>query len=70
MTTTPITDYEKQLRVQAPPAPVFDALTTERPYRKALPHRMAFDVLEEESSRGWRDGALVREFIGIAGTLL
>jgi putative two-component system response regulator len=49
---------------------VFDALTTERPYRKALPHRMAFDVLEEESSNGWRDGALVREFIGVADTLL
>ncbi|MEO8258585.1 MAG: HD domain-containing phosphohydrolase [Acidobacteriota bacterium] len=49
---------------------VFDALTTERPYRKALPQRMAFDVLEEESSKGWRDGALVREFIGLADTLL
>jgi putative two-component system response regulator len=49
---------------------VFDALTTERPYRKALPHQMAFDVLEEESSKGWRDGALVREFISLAHTLL
>jgi putative two-component system response regulator len=49
---------------------VFDALTTQRPYRKALPHRMAFEVLEEESSKGWRDGALVRQFIGIADTLL
>jgi len=51
-------------------ADVFDALTTERPYRKALPHGMAFEVLEQESSKGWRDGALVREFIGIAETLL
>ena len=49
---------------------VFDAITTERPYRKALPHQTAFDVLEEESDKGWRDGALVREFIGIADTLL
>ena len=49
---------------------VFDALTTERPYRKALPQKIAFDVLEEESSKGWRDGALVREFIALADTLL
>jgi putative two-component system response regulator len=49
---------------------VFDAITTERPYRKALPHQTAFDLLEEESDKGWRDGALVREFIGIADTLL
>jgi putative two-component system response regulator len=49
---------------------VFDALTTERPYRKALPHRTAFDVLEEEASKGWRDGALVREFVNIADTLV
>jgi uncharacterized protein YndB with AHSA1/START domain len=28
MTTSPITDYEKTIRVQAPPAALFDALTT------------------------------------------
>jgi uncharacterized protein YndB with AHSA1/START domain len=28
MTTSPITDYEKKLRVQAPPEALFDALTT------------------------------------------
>jgi len=36
---------------------VFDALTTERPYREARPHDEAFEVLSEEASRGWRDRA-------------
>src|SRR5262249_58489 len=41
---------------------VFDALTTERPYRAALPRDVAFTVLMDESSKGWRDRALVHQF--------
>jgi putative two-component system response regulator len=46
---------------------VFDALTTERPYRHPLPRPEAFQVLTDESSKGWRDRALVDAFIDIAG---
>jgi len=42
---------------------VFDALTTERPYRKPLDRGMAFETLAEEARKGWRDRALVEAFI-------
>ncbi len=42
---------------------VFDALTTERPYRAARPVDEAFEVLTDESSKGWRDRALVDAFV-------
>ena len=41
---------------------VYDALTTTRPYRRALTHGDAFEVLFEEVTRGWRDASLVGEF--------
>jgi putative two-component system response regulator len=44
---------------------VFDALTTERPYREAMPHEEALDVLTHESSKGWRDRSLVDAFAGV-----
>jgi putative two-component system response regulator len=44
---------------------VFDALTTERPYRAARPADEAFEVLSEEASRGWRDRVLVDAFIDL-----
>lgn len=44
---------------------VFDALTTERPYRTACSREEAFAVLSEEAARGWRDRALVDAFIGV-----
>jgi putative two-component system response regulator len=34
---------------------VFDALTTERPYKKALPAADAFQTMREEVSKGWWD---------------
>lgn len=43
-------------------ADVFDALTTSRPYRGALPHPEAWDILLEEVRRGWWDAHIVREF--------
>jgi putative two-component system response regulator len=44
---------------------VFDALTTERPYREARPCEEAFQVLTDEAVKGWRDRALVDAFVGV-----
>jgi cyclic di-GMP phosphodiesterase len=41
---------------------IYDALTTDRPYRKALSSERAFAILHDEVRRGWWDGALVKEF--------
>jgi putative two-component system response regulator len=41
---------------------IYDALTTERPYRKALPPDEALAILREEVSRGWWDGSILKEF--------
>ncbi|MGB9612304.1 MAG: HD-GYP domain-containing protein [Bryobacteraceae bacterium] len=43
-------------------ADIFDALTSERPYKPALPVSEALAVLDEEARRGWRDPALVNLF--------
>lgn len=45
---------------------VFDALTTERPYRPALPRERAYATLRDEARRGWRDPVLVELFIDLA----
>ena len=44
---------------------VFDALTTERPYRAAQPAEEAFQVLSDEAAKGWRDRALVDAFVNV-----
>jgi putative two-component system response regulator len=41
---------------------VYDALTTERPYRIALDSAAALDHIEDEASRGWWDPRLLIEF--------
>jgi len=38
---------------------IYDALTTDRPYRKALPVEKALAIMREEVKRGWWDGSLV-----------
>src|SRR5580700_4472081 len=43
-------------------ADIYDALTTERPYKPALSQVDAFAVMEEEVRRGWRDPELVPLF--------
>jgi putative two-component system response regulator len=43
-------------------ADVYDALTTNRPYRGALTQQEAWEILQEEVKRGWWDGNVVREF--------
>jgi putative two-component system response regulator len=42
---------------------VYDAITTQRPYKHALPPSRAFEILASEVARGWRDPELVKEFI-------
>ena len=37
---------------------VYDALTTDRPYRAALPPETALQIMEEETAHGWWDRAL------------
>ena len=38
---------------------IYDALTTDRPYRQALSPRKTFAVMQEEVKRGWWEGSLV-----------
>jgi putative two-component system response regulator len=44
-------------------ADIYDALTTDRPYRHALTSQEAFAILEREAREGKRDLALVMQFI-------
>src|SRR5580693_1142014 len=41
---------------------IYDALTTDRPYRKALPREKAVAIMREEVKRGWWDGPILDEF--------
>ena len=43
-------------------ADVYDALTTERPYRTAIQPHEALGIVRDEVRRGWWDGAIVDEF--------
>jgi putative two-component system response regulator len=45
---------------------VYDAITTKRPYKPALPAEVAYAELAKEAGRGWRDRTLVEEFIAAA----
>jgi putative two-component system response regulator len=40
---------------------IYDALTTDRPYRSALEPQAAFAIMRDEVKRGWWDGFLVNE---------
>ena len=44
---------------------VFDALTTDRPYRKAMPIGDAYRMLLDEARTGWCPDRLVRRFIDL-----
>ncbi len=43
-------------------ADVYDALTTDRPYRKASPSAVALAIMEEEAKRGWWNRELLEAF--------
>lgn len=44
---------------------IYDALTTDRPYRKALPPEKAIAIMREEVKRGWWDGSMLDNFEAI-----
>src|SRR6266436_7066776 len=46
-------------------ADIYDALTTDRPYRGALSSEEALQILEYEVTRGWLDRSLVSKFAAI-----
>jgi putative two-component system response regulator len=41
---------------------IYDALVTNRPYRKALDHEEAIRTMRNEARRGWWDNSLIDEF--------
>jgi putative two-component system response regulator len=47
---------------------IYDALTTDRPYRKAMPREWALTVMMSEAHRGWLDLRLVNKFVHICRT--
>ncbi len=46
---------------------IFDALTTDRSYHRALPRAAALAILEAEAKRGWSDPSIVAAFHGLVG---
>jgi len=47
-------------------ADIYDALTTDRPYREALSHNEALSILFAEVENGWLDSAMVSQFAEIS----
>lgn len=47
---------------------VYDALTTDRPYRPALSSEDAFSIMQQEVQKGWWDGELVEHFRHLMAT--
>jgi putative two-component system response regulator len=41
---------------------IYDALTSERPYKKAFTPAEALEIIDQESEKGWRNPALVEQF--------
>lgn len=41
---------------------IYDALTTDRPYRRALSSAKALDILDVESMKGWWDARVMKVF--------
>ncbi|MBI3086169.1 MAG: response regulator [candidate division NC10 bacterium] len=46
-------------------ADIYDAFTTERPYKRALTQEEAIALMREETAKGWWDLRLVEAFIGL-----
>lgn len=42
---------------------IYDALTSERPYKRAFTHEEALVIFAEETANGWRDPNLVERFV-------
>jgi putative two-component system response regulator len=45
---------------------IFDALTTDRPYRQASPPEVAMEIMANEVKKGWWDSDLVKAFEAVA----
>jgi putative two-component system response regulator len=41
---------------------IYDALTSERPYKRALSPEEALEVIAEETEKGWRNPELIKQF--------
>ncbi len=41
---------------------IYDALTSERPYKRAFTPEKAIEIIEQERDKGWRNPQLVQEF--------
>jgi putative two-component system response regulator len=46
----------------------YDAMTTARPYRAALPPQQAFEELRRDAERGWKNPTLVAGFVSMMTT--
>ncbi|MBZ5527178.1 MAG: response regulator [Acidobacteriia bacterium] len=44
---------------------IYDALSTNRPYRQALSPQDALGIMREEAKRGWWDESIINEFEGV-----
>ena len=44
---------------------IYDSLTTDRPYRKALSQEKALEIMWEETRRDWWDAELVTALEGL-----
>jgi putative two-component system response regulator len=42
---------------------IYDALTSERPYKRAFTSADALEIIAQETERGWRNPTLVKQFI-------
>jgi putative two-component system response regulator len=51
-------------------ADIYDALTSERPYKPAFLAEEALEIIEEETSRGWRDPDVVRVFLRVHNSVV
>jgi putative two-component system response regulator len=50
-------------------ADIYDALTTDRPYRRAMTQESALAVMKSEAHRGWLSESLLGKFIEICETV-
>lgn len=41
---------------------IYDALTSERPYKKAFSPQTALEIMQEETDKGWRNPKLMQQF--------
>ncbi|MEA5598373.1 two-component system response regulator [Rivularia sp. UHCC 0363] len=48
---------------------IYDALTSERPYKKAFTPSEALSIMEEETNKGWRNPKLMQQFTEFINTI-